>query len=64
MKYLFKLKSVCATLEKLIRGYTETATPHYSKGMQKLCGDGKFSKYVLPRIAEIIKTNIQLNQER
>ena len=32
--------------------------PHYSKGMQKFCGDGKFSKYVLPKIAEIIKTNI------
>ena len=45
-------KSVNATFEKSIRSYTETATTHYSKGMQKLCGDGQFSKYVLPRITE------------
>ena len=32
--------------------------PHYSKRMQKLCGNGKFPEYVLPGTAKIIKTHI------
>ena len=55
---------MCATFDKLIRGNTETANPHYSKGILKLHGDGQFSKYVLSRIIKIIKANIQFNQER
>ena len=53
-----------AIFEKLIRGYTETATPQYSEGMQELHGDGQFSKYFLSRTTEMIKTNIWFNQEK
>ena len=51
-------KRVHASFEKLVRGNTETATPHYRKGMQKFYSDGQFSKYVLSGITEIIKANI------
>ena len=37
--------------------------PHHSKGMQKLCGNGKFPEYVLPRTAKIIKTYIDLTRK-
>ena len=38
--------------------------PPYSKGMQKFCRDGQLPKYGLSRVAEIIKANIQPDQER
>ena len=41
-----------------LKSRLETATTIHSKRMQKLCEDGQFSKYVLSRITEIIKTNI------
>ena len=41
----------------------QVTTTYYSKGMQKLCGNGEFSKYVLSRITKIVKTNIQFNKE-
>ena len=58
-----KQKSVYATFEKPIRGNTETAIPHYSKGMQKFCGDGQFPKYVLSRVTEIIKAIYDLTRK-
>ena len=58
-------KRVCMQpLRSQLEAIQKLQPPHYSKGMQKLCGDGQFSKYVLPRITEIIKTNIQFNQEK
>ena len=39
-------------------------TPFHSKRMQKLCRNGKFFEYVLPRIAESITNYIQLHQKR
>ena len=35
-----------------MRSYTKVSTNYYSKWMQKLHGNGKFSKYVLSRIAK------------
>ena len=49
---------MCATLKKQVGSYTKATPPFHGKRLQKLCGDGKFFKYVLPRITETIKTYI------
>ena len=53
-----------ATMKKQVGSYTKSTTPFHSKRLQKLCGNGKLFEYVLPRITEIIKTYIQLDQKR
>ena len=45
-------------LQSQLEAIQKLQPPHYSKGIQKVCRDGQFSKYVLSRITEIIKTNI------
>ena len=45
------------TLEEQVRGYTKTTTPNYSERLQEFCRNGKFFEHVLPRFAEMIKTN-------
>ena len=47
-----------------IRGNREVAAPHYSKRMQKLCGNSELPEYDFPRITKTIKTYIWLNQEK
>ena len=51
-------ESVCATPKKQTGANSKTATPNHSERMQKFCGDGKFSEYVLSRTTEIVKTYI------
>ena len=55
---------MCATPERQVGSYTKATTPFHGKRLQKLCRDGNLFGYVLPRITETVKTNIQLNQER
>ena len=50
------LRSTLEAIQKL--------QPLHSKRLQMLCGDGKFSEYVLSRATETTETNIQLDQER
>ena len=58
-------KRVCVQhLRGRLEATQKLQPPHYSKGMQKFCGDGQFPKHGLSRVTEIIKANIQLNQER
>ena len=53
---LTKDKRVCV---KALRSRLETIQkPHHSKKVQKLCENGEFSDYVLPRTIEIIETHI------
>ena len=56
----------CKTIEGQTRSNTKVAPTYYSKRMQKLHGNGEFSKYVLSqnyKIAKTVKTNIRSNKE-
>ena len=52
-------KRVCVQpLRSRLEAIQKLQSPNYSERMQKLCRDGQFFKYVLPKATEIIKTNI------
>ena len=54
-----KDKRVCVKpLRDRLEAIQKLHPPTTVKGMQKLCRNGEFSKYVLPRITKTIKTNI------
>ena len=49
---------MCKTIKEYIRGNSEASTTKNTQGMQKVCGCGKFSQYVLSRFAKTTKTHI------
>ena len=52
-------KKVCVQpLRNRLEAVQKTTTLNYSERLQELCRNGEFFEYVLPRFAEIIKTNI------
>ena len=52
-------RKVCVQpLRKQVGCATKTTTPNHGKMFEKFCRDGEFSKHVLSRIAEIVKTNM------
>ena len=54
-----KDKRLCIKpLRSRLEAIQKLQLPHYSKGMQKLCGNSKFPEHVLPRTEKIIKTHI------
>ena len=55
---------MCATLKKQDGSYAKATTTFHGKRLWKLCRNGKLFEYVLPRIAETIKTYVGPNQER
>ena len=58
-KIFIQNRNVCVQpLRSRNGGNSKTTTPENSKRMQKFCGYGEFSEYVLPRTTETPKTYI------
>ena len=54
-----KDKKICLNpLRRRLEAIQKQQPPHYSKGIQKLHGNGEFSEYVLARTTKIIETHI------
>ena len=64
-KIFIKDKRVCVkSLRNRLEAIQKLQPPTTVKGcMQKLCRNGEFSKYILPRTTNIIETHISLNKK-
>ena len=51
-------KSMCTALKEQVRNYTKATASNYGKSLQKFCQNDKLFEHVLPRVIEIIKTDI------
>ena len=56
--FVRKKKSVCQTITKLNRGYSETKASYNDQRLSKLCGYGKFCQFVLPRTSKTFEAHI------
>ena len=51
-------ESLCENTKEQARSNSEATTTKDTQGMQKFCRCGKFSQYVLPRIAKATKAHV------
>ena len=54
---------MCLTIEEQIRSNTKVTTIYYSQRMQKLCRNGKFSKYVQSRVSKLLNPIYDLTRK-
>ena len=57
-KIFMQNKGVCTKPHRSILEAIQNYSSHYSKMIQNLCVNGKFSKHVLPRATETIKAHM------
>ena len=54
---------MCESTEEQIRGNSEASTTKNTQGMQMFCRCSKFSQYVLPRVAKLLKPIYDLTRK-